>query len=84
MRTPTGDYRIDYFNKCGERIAGISIIEKCLTSAIEVAQDPWPIPTYGAASFTVMRCVLNSLDKGVEYVGLLTTPPLFFSSIIKE
>ena len=59
MRTPTGDYRIDYYDRDGEVIEGISIHEKCLTSAIEVAQGPWPIPTHGAASFTVMRCVFG-------------------------
>jgi len=62
MRTPTGDYRIDYFNKFGERVPGISIIESSLTAAKETAVNPWPLPVHEAYSYTIMRCVFNSLD----------------------
>lgn len=61
MRTPTGDYRIDYFNKYGERLHGDARQASSLMQAHMIAVNSKP---NGAESYTVMRCVFNSLDKG--------------------
>lgn len=59
MRTPTGDYRIDYFNKYGERIQGGSVLATSFMESHQKAQDCRPV---GAHSYAVMRCLFNSLD----------------------
>ncbi|MGZ8164098.1 MAG: hypothetical protein ACXW04_01160 [Methylobacter sp.] len=63
MRTPTGDYRIDFFNKYGEQIRGESMIAPSLVRSHAMAIDNLQCPGMLAASYTVMRCVFNSLDK---------------------
>jgi hypothetical protein len=59
MRTPTGDYRIDHFNKYGERIDGASAQASSLMESHQKAADLKPADAH---SYTVMRCVFNSLD----------------------
>jgi hypothetical protein len=63
MRTPTGKYRIDFFNKYGERIVGESMIADSLTTSHEIARASLPLPDVEATSYTIQRCVFNSLDR---------------------
>jgi len=62
MRTPTGDYRIDYHDKYGERIPGASENAKCFTQAQSLAKA-YQAENEIAASYMIMRCIYNSLDK---------------------
>jgi lysozyme family protein len=63
MRTPTGEYRIDFFNKYGERLTGVAEPATSFTQAMTIGKEAL---TGDKASFTVMRCVHNSLDKTNE------------------
>lgn len=63
MRVPTGSYRIDFFNKYGERLAGESLIGDSLTQSHVIAKDMLPMLDGNPASYTIQRCVYNSLDK---------------------
>lgn len=60
MRTPTGEYRIDYFNKYGKHLPQFTQIAGSLTAAHKVALDNMPLD---AARYTIMRCLFNLLDK---------------------
>lgn len=62
MRTPTGDYRIDFHDKYGERISGVSQNAKCFTHAQTLAKA-YQAENEVAASYTIMRCIYNSLDQ---------------------
>jgi len=66
MRTPTGQYRIDYFNTYGERISGTAEQAFSLMQSHEKAADTLQLPGMKGASYTVMRCLFNSLDKGAN------------------
>jgi len=63
MRTPTGEYRIDYFNKYGERIQGWSKLASSLSMAHRAAAESAPAES---TSYTLHRCVFNSLDQDVK------------------
>jgi hypothetical protein len=60
MRTPTGQYRIDYHNKYGERLNGTGKLAQSIVASHRVAEANWPDE---ADSYTVHLCVFNSLDK---------------------
>jgi hypothetical protein len=58
MRTKTGDYRIDFFDKYGERMADAETATN-LGAAHAVASVKAPDE---ANSYTIFRCIYNSLD----------------------
>jgi hypothetical protein len=63
MRVPTGQYRIDFFNQYGERLRGESLIGDSLMQSHQIANDMMPMLDGNLSSYTIMRCVFNSLDK---------------------
>lgn len=62
MRVPTGQYRIDFFNLYGERLRGESLIGESLMQSHQIANDMLPMLDGKPTSFTIMRCLFNSLD----------------------
>jgi len=62
MRTPVGDYRIDFYNRYGERLAGHSVLARSLMSALESAKENMESESGEAVSYTIARCLFNSLD----------------------
>lgn len=62
MRTPTGDCRVDFFNKYGERIRGVELqalaLKDCHWCPAERLKEPGML----GASYTIMRTIFNSLD----------------------
>lgn len=63
MRTPTGEYRVDFFNKYGERIQGMELQAGALKDAHFCAEAQLKRADT-VCSYTVMRCLFNSLDEG--------------------
>jgi len=62
MRVPTGQYRIDFFNRYGERLRGESLIGDSLMQAQRIGSDMLPMLDGNPTSYTIMRCLFNSLD----------------------
>ena len=62
MRTVTGEYRIDFFDKYGKRCVGLSLQARTLGQATEAAKGRLLDEEFSEASYTIMRCVFNSLD----------------------
>jgi hypothetical protein len=60
MRTITGEYRIDFFDKYGKRCVGLSMTAFTLRQANDAAKVR--LMELPDASYTIMRCVFNSLD----------------------
>lgn len=67
MRVPTGQYRIDFFNKFGERLRGESLIGDSIMHSHKIAKGSMPLLEGKPYSYTVMRCVFNSLDKDGDW-----------------
>ncbi len=63
MRTPTGEYRVDFFDKYGKRIVGTSLIAHSFKQSSEFAEDRLLVPCMYEHSYTISRCVFNSLDE---------------------
>ncbi len=61
MRTPTGEYRVDFFNKYGERIRGAELQASAYKDAHFCAQAQLE-QVETVHSYTVMRTLFNSLD----------------------
>lgn len=62
MRTPTGGYRVDFFNKYGERIQGMELQASAMEDALFCAEAQLKRDDT-VCSYTVMRCIYNSLDE---------------------
>jgi len=68
MRTPVGDYRIDFYNRYGERMVGHSVLAGSLTSSHEVSKESGELDLDSeGVSYTVMRCLFNSLDPDSQH-----------------
>jgi hypothetical protein len=67
MRTPVGDYRIDFYNRYGERLPGRSLLAKSLIAAHETAQTSGELVTGDSVSYTINRCLFNSLDANLAH-----------------
>ena len=59
LQTPTGNYRIEYFNNNGDFIPGCSLNTETYSKALELGLDNLPKI---AISFKVIRVIYNSLD----------------------
>ena len=62
MRTPVGDYRVDFYNRYGEMLTGHSVLAGSLMSAHETAKENMESETGEAVSYTITRCLFNSLN----------------------
>lgn len=71
MRTPVGDYRIDFYNRYGERMAGCSLLAGSITSAHEAAKESGELDQDSeGVSYTIIRCLFNSLDAAASQNNL--------------
>ena len=62
MRTPTGEYRVDFFDKYGKRIPGVSLVAVTLRQSHDAARDRLLVPRMYEHSYSITRTVFNSLD----------------------
>ena len=63
MRTPTGQYRIDFYDKYGQRLADKSKNCETLTESMRQAMDKKKLYKDIIHSYTISRVIYNSLDK---------------------
>jgi len=59
----TGEYRIDCFDAGGQLIPEASFPESSLCRARQLGERQLKLHLGHAVSFTVMRCIFNSLDE---------------------